>query len=85
MNCPRTEAEKQAALEAISDLLTAHFCEAEDSADEEGRFGIGFKVTFDRSHSPTKLKVVSRISRSFTDEVETTVPDPLQPELPIQE
>jgi len=75
------DSEQQAALAAITELLTAHYSEAVDSADEDGKFGIGFKVTFDRSHSPTKLKVTSRISKSLTDEIETSVPDPSQPEL----
>jgi len=81
MNIMPADSEQQAALAAISELLTAHYTEAVDSADEDGKFGIGFKVTFDRSHSPTKLKVTSRISKSLTDEIETSVPDPSQPEL----
>ena len=81
MNFMPADSEQQAALAAISELLTAHYTEAVDSADEDGKFGIGFKVTFDRSHSPTKLKVTSRISKSLTDEIETSVPDPSQPEL----
>jgi len=28
-----------------------------ESADEDGKFSIGFRTTFNRSHSPTKLKV----------------------------
>ncbi len=81
MSTPHTNTEQKAALDAITELLTAHYAEAVDSADEDGKFGIGFKVTFDRSHSPTKLKVTSRISKSLTDEIETSVPDPNQPEL----
>ena len=81
MNIMPADSEQQAALAAISELLTAHYTEAVDSADEDGKFGIGFKVTFDRSHSPTKLKVTSRISKSLTDEIETSVPDPNQPDL----
>ena len=50
------DSEQKAAIEAITELLTAHYSEAVDSADEDGKFGIGFKVTFDRSHSPTKRK-----------------------------
>ena len=46
------EAEKQAALDAVKELLEAHFREAEDAADEDGKFSLGFRVTFDRSHSP---------------------------------
>ena len=60
--------EQAAALSAIAELLAAHHAEAEDSADEDGKFSIAFKVTYDRSHSPTKLKVSSRISQSLTDE-----------------
>jgi len=75
------DSEQKAALDAIAELLTTHYSEAEDSADEDGKFSIGFKVTFDRSHSPTKLKVTSRISKSLTDEIETSVPDPNQPDL----
>jgi len=75
------DSEQKAAIEAITELLTAHYSEAVDSADEDGKFSIGFKVTFDRSHSPTKLKVTSRISKSITDEIETSVSDPNQPEL----
>jgi hypothetical protein len=27
------------------------------------KFSLGFRVTFDRSHSPTKLKVTCRVSK----------------------
>ncbi len=73
--------EQSAALSAIAELLAAHHAEAEDSADEDGKFSITFKVTYDRSHSPTKLKVTSRISQAITDEIQTTVDDPRQPKL----
>lgn len=76
-----TNPEQAAALSAIAELLAAHHAEAEDSADEDGKFSIAFKVTYDRSHSPTKLKVSSRISQSLTDEIQTTVDDPRQPKL----
>ena len=78
---PLADAEQSAALSAVKDLLSAHFDEAVDAADDDGKFGIAFRVTFDRSATPTKLKVVSRISKTATDEIETTVPDPLQPDL----
>jgi len=78
---PMAEAEQTSALSALKELLVAHFDEAVDAADEDGKFSMGFRVTFDRSASPTKLKVVSRISKSATDEIETTVPDPMQPDL----
>jgi hypothetical protein len=75
------QAEQSTALDAIRELLEAHFREAEDSADEDGKFSIAFKATFDRSHTPTKLKVTLRISTAITDEIETSIPDLNQPEL----
>ena len=61
-------AECQTAIVAVKELLDTHFKEAEDSADEDGKFSLGFRVTFDRSHSPTKLKVTCRVSKVMTDE-----------------
>ena len=81
MNSPLAQAEQDSALTHMRDLLSAHFREAENSADEDGKFSIGFRATFDRSAAPTKLKVACRISRTFTDEIEASVPDPAQPEL----
>lgn len=75
------EIEQQKALDHIRELLSAHYREAEDSADEDGKFGIAFKVTFDRGASPTKLKVTCRISKTFSDEIESVVADPQQPEM----
>ena len=40
------DSEQKAAIEAITELLTAHYSEAVDSADEDGKFGIGLKVTY---------------------------------------
>ena len=60
-------AECQAAIDAVKELLDTHFKEAEESADD-GKFSLGFRVTFDRSHSPTKLKVTCRVSKITTDE-----------------
>ena len=40
--------EQEAALTAIADLMRSHFSDAEDSADEDGKFSIGFRATFDR-------------------------------------
>ena len=76
-------AECQAAVDAVKELLDAHFNEAEDSADEDGKFSLGFRVTFDRSHSPTKLKVTCRVSKIMTDEIECAIDDPNQPKLPL--
>lgn len=81
MTADITDIEQSKALDHIRELLSAHYCEAENSADEEGKFSIGFRVTFDRGASPTKLKVACRISRTFSDEIESEVLDPSQPEL----
>lgn len=77
------KAEMNTAISAVKELLEAHFNEAEDSADEDGKFSLGFRVTFDRSHSPTKLKVTCRVSKVTTDEIECSVDDPNQPKLPL--
>ena len=76
-------AECQAATDAVKELMDAHFKEAEDSADDNGRFRLGFRVAFDRSHSPTKIKVTCRVTTTITDEIETTVDDPAQAQLPL--
>lgn len=75
------QAEKDAAMSAIRELLDDYFREAEDSADEDGKFSLGFRATFNRSHSPTKLKVSCRLSKVTTDEIEVSVQDPAQPNL----
>jgi hypothetical protein len=76
-------AECQAAVDAVKELLDVHFDEAEDSADEDGKFSLGFRVTFDRSHSPTKLKVTCRVSKVITDEIECAIDNPDQAKLPL--
>ena len=76
-------AECQAAIDAVKELLDTHFQEAEDSADDNGKFRLGFRVAFDRSHSPTKIKVTCRVTTTITDEIETTVDDPAQTQLPL--
>ena len=76
-------AECQAAIDAVKELLNTHFKEAEDSADEDGKFSLGFRITFDRSHSPTKLKVTCRVSKITTDEIECAIDDPNQAKLPL--
>ena len=75
--------ECQAAVDAVKELLDAHFSEAEASADDDGKFSLGFRVTFDRSHSPTKLKVTCRVSKVMTDEIECAIDDPNQTKLPL--
>ena len=77
------DAECQAAADAVKELLDAHYKEAADGADDNGRFRLGFRVAFDRSHSPTKIKVTCRVTTTITDEIETTVDDPAQAQLPL--
>ena len=76
-------AECQAAIDAVKELLDVPFDQAEDSSDEDGKFSLGFRVTFDRSHSPTKLKVTCRVSKVTTDEIECSIDDPDQAKLPL--
>ncbi len=71
---------KTEALEHLRELLDLHWREAKDSADEDGRFAIGFKVAVSDG-VPAKVKVTSRISRTLTDEIESSVDDPSQPRL----
>lgn len=78
MTTDRQSAEQEAAVAHMRDLLEAHYREAEESADEDGKFSIGFRVTFDRSYDPMKLKVTCRIAKTITDEVESEVEDPRQ-------
>lgn len=81
MSTDINDLEQQKALDHIRDLMSTHWREAQDAQDEDGKFGIGFKVSFDRGASPTKLKVSCRISKTFSDEIESVVADPQQPEL----
>ena len=73
--------EQQKALAHISELMSAHWREAEDAADEDGKFAVGFKVTFDRGAQPTKLKVTCRIAKTISDEIESEIEDPRQHKL----
>ncbi len=57
------------ALDHIRELLTAHWREAKDSADEEGKFAIGLRISV-QDGAPAKLKVKCSISRTITDEPE---------------
>ena len=49
--------------------------------DDDGKFGIAFKVTFDRGAQPTKLKVTCRIAKTISDEIESEIEDPRQQKL----
>lgn len=68
------------ALDHFRDLLTTHWREAKDSADDDGKFSIGFRVGV-HDGVPAKLKVKCSISKTITDEVESEVDDPGQMKL----
>ena len=80
MSDSNDDALKAQALEHLRELLDTHWREARDSADEDGKFAISFKVAV-ADGAPAKLKVTSRISTTITDEIESTVDDPNQPRL----
>ena len=72
------EALKTQALGHLRELLDLHWREAWDSADEGGKFAIGLNVAV-TDGAPAKVKVTSRIYRTVTDKIESTVDDPNQP------
>ncbi len=61
--------------------MSTHWREAMDAQDDDGKFAIAFKATFDRGNSPTKLKVTCRIAKTISDEIESDVEDPRQQKL----
>ena len=73
--------EQQKALDHMRDLMSTHWREAQEAQDEDGKFSIGFKATFDRGNSPTKLKVTCRIAKTISDEIESEIDDPRQQKL----
>ena len=77
---PSEDALRAQALDHLRELLELHWKEARDSADDDGKFAIGFKVAV-ADGMPAKLKVTSRISTTATDEIESNVDDPSQPRL----
>ena len=62
------------------ELLSVHWNEAKDSADENGKFSIGLRISVEDG-AATKLKVKYNISKTITDEIESTVDDPAQMKL----
>lgn len=72
MTSPRRQAEQNAALEAIRELQAAHFNEDSEAADENGKFSINFRVTFDRTTVPTKITIASRIAKALAEVIEAT-------------
>jgi hypothetical protein len=81
MSTDLQDLEQQKALDHVRELMSAHWREAQDAQDEDGKFGIAFKATFDRGASPTKLKVTCRIAKTISDEIESEVEDPRQQKL----
>ena len=73
--------EQEKALDHIRDLMSTHWREAQDAQDEDGKFSVAFKATFDRGSSPTKLKVTCRIAKTISDEIESVIEDPRQQKL----
>jgi hypothetical protein len=67
-------------LDHIRELLTTHWREAKDSADDDGKFAIGLRISV-QDGTPSKLKVKCSISKTITDEIESQVDDPGQMKL----
>jgi hypothetical protein len=82
MNIARRQAEQNAAIEAIRELQAAHFNEDTEAAEENGKFSITFRVTFDRGASPTMIRVSSRIARTLA-EVMKAPPQPTDAADPV--
>jgi hypothetical protein len=68
------------ALEHVRELLATHWREAKDSADDDGKFAIGLRITV-QDGAPAKLKVKCSISKTVTDEIESQVENPAQMKL----
>jgi hypothetical protein len=67
MQTDTTEPIQDQALDHIRELLAAHWREAKDSADDDGKFAIGLRIIV-QDGAPTKLKVKCSISKTMTDE-----------------
>lgn len=68
------------ALDHVRELLSTHWREAKDSADDDGKFVIGLRISV-QNGAPAKLKVKCSISKTITDEIESQVDDPDQMKL----
>jgi hypothetical protein len=68
------------ALDHVRELLSTHWREAKDSADDDGKFAIGLRISV-QNGAPAKLKVKCSISKTVTDEIESQVEDPDQMKL----
>ncbi len=67
-------------LDHIRELLATHWREAKDSADDDGKFAIGLRISV-QDGAPSKLKVKCSISKTITDEIESQVDDSRQMKL----
>ena len=68
------------ALDHIRELLSLHWREAKDAADDDSKFAIGLRISV-LNGAPAKLKVKCSISKTITDEIESQVDDPEQMKL----
>ncbi len=68
------------ALDHVRELLSTHWREAKDSADDDGKFAISLRISV-QNGAPAKLKVKCSISKTITDEIESQVDDPDQMKL----
>ncbi len=68
------------ALDHVRELLSTHWREAKDSADDDGKYAIGLRISV-QNGAPAKLKVKCSISKTITDEIESQVDDPDQMKL----
>ena len=80
MNTPEDQAIQDQAINHIRDLVDTHWSDAKNSADEDGKFSIGLRLSVQQG-APAKLKVKCSISRTITDEIESQVEDPDQMKL----
>ena len=67
-------------IDHVRELLSTHWREAKDSADDDGKFAIGLRISL-QNGAPAKLKVKCSISKTITDEIESQVDDPDQMKL----
>ena len=67
-------------IDHIRELLSTHWREGKDSADDDGKFAIGLRISVTNG-IPSKLKVKCSISKTITDEIESEVDDPEQMKL----
>ena len=48
-----------------------------------GIFGLSFRLRFDRSASPTRIRVTCRVAKVTSDQIDCTADDPDQGKLPL--